>query len=100
MGHHAWAKIFSEVREQSEQHSVDRDEHHEPSTLVTMRCAENDCGEGHSSPRIARQSAELLLQIAAKKNLFEDARGYAQQQKESEVPSRLRQHAANALLHA
>ena len=84
MREHARAQTATEMREDAEERTVEHDEQSAADTFIEMRGSEEEGGDRDAEDRATGERSELLLQIAAKDELFADAGANAERSPERE----------------
>ena len=81
--HHAWPQALPQVRQYAEENSIESNHNHHSRALVSVRQTKENSRSYDADDRIAAKRAKLALQISAENNFFKQARGHAQEHKES-----------------
>jgi len=70
---HSGAETLAPPSQQTEHQTIDADQQHAGAAFVAVRRAEDDSREYNPSQRGARYAGKLLLQVAAKDDLFTES---------------------------
>src|ERR1041385_7542193 len=86
MSHHSRTQAFAEESEKSEEASQAENRDHSLPAFIAMAQAKDCRLNEHAEIQFAGEGGKLLLQIAAKHDLFNQSSHHAQKNEESEQP--------------